>query len=120
MDIAEAGLRHLREALAGDLQSIEVPEWPGEDGKPLCIYFRPLIGAEQKQIEAMSSQSETQGVCMAVKVRALREDGSKAFGEVPIESLMHDFNYNALLRIFLRMVSGTPMAEQVQEMFEKE
>ena len=108
VDIAAIGRRHLSAALSGEMPSVPVNEWLGDDGEPVEIFYKPLTGVEQKQIQEMANKSEVEGVCMGVKVRALNADGSKVFGDVPIVSMLHDFGYSVLLKIFLLMETGVP------------
>jgi hypothetical protein len=115
MDLASIGRSHLRAALTGALQSLPVAEWLDENKAPVRVYYKPLTGEEQIQIESMQSESTVKGVCMAIKVRALKADGSKAFGGVPIESLISDYNYPILLRIFLGMKASAPDQEALEK-----
>ncbi len=118
MDIAEIGRNHLRDALTGEMSSIVVHEWL-DNKKPVEIFYRPITGIQQKQIEAMSANSQAEGVCMSVKVRALDKDGRLIFGNTPIESMTHDYNYTVLLKIFLCMSGGAPVEAERGEL-EKE
>ncbi len=118
MGVADIGRNHLRDALAGEMKSIEVPEWKDDDGNPVIIYFKPLIGKDQILIEAMYKNSEVQGICMSVKLRALNKDGSKIFN-VPIESLLHDYSYSDIIGIFLKMTIDAPASADPVDKLDK-
>ena len=106
IDIAEIGRRHLADALTGEMQFCDVSEWLDEAGEPIRVYWRPLTGAQQKQIDQFNSLVER--TCMTVKVRALSADGARIFAKTPIESLVNDFDYEVIRAIAYLMAIGTP------------
>ena len=101
MDIAEIGRKHFADAFTKDPKYCEVTEWPDEEGKPMKIYWYPLSGVQQKQIE--EPDSVVARTCMSVKVRALDADGKPAFENTPLVSLMHDYDYSVIRLISFLM-----------------
>ena len=118
-DIADIGRRHLADQLTGQMRHCEVSEWLDEQGRPVKIYWKPLTGIEQKSIDA--GQSEVERVCLTIKHRARDADGKLLFAPVPIESLMHDYDYSVLRAIAYIIASDMTLDdEQQQEQAEKE
>ena len=107
MSIADIGRNQLRDALTGKMSECEVSEWLDDAGKPVRIFWRPLTGAQQKLIDGFTSNVER--TCMVVKVRALDADGRKIFDEVPIESLVHDYEFRVIRAICYLMTSETSL-----------
>lgn len=104
--IAEIGRNHLRDALTGKLHQGTVSEWVDEDtGKPVEIYWKPLTGAQQKTIESFTTRVEQ--TCMTVKLRALDANGAPVFADVPVESLMHDYDYSVIRAIAFLITTDT-------------
>jgi len=99
--IADAGRAHLADAITGKLSHCVVSEWKGADGEPVEIYWRPLTGETQKRIEGFGGLVERN--CATVKFRALDKSGRLVFGDTPIESLMHDFDYSVIRAIAFLM-----------------
>ena len=119
MDIAAIGRNQLRDALAGKMSSCDVSEWLDDEGKPVKIYWRPLTGVQQRQIEEASTTVDRN--CMTVKVRALNEAGDQVFEKVPLVSLNRDYDYSVLRAIAYLMVTEIGQdADERQDEIEKE
>lgn len=120
MNIADIGKRHLKDALTKKLSNCEVTEWEDGEGNPVKIYWEPLTGAQQKQIEEAGTDVDRQ--CMAVKVRALNKDRSPIFSDTPLASLTHDYDFNVIRAIAFLMATdmGQDNQEEIEEEIEKE
>ena len=104
MDIAEIGRNHLAQALSGEMSKATVDEWLDDSGTKVVIYWRPLTGAEQKKIDGF--QTNVEKICATVKFRARDADGKLIFKATPIESLIHDYEFQVLQAISFLMVTG--------------
>ena len=119
MNIADIGRAHLRDALTGKRSSCNVDEWLGDDGHPVKIYWLPLTGAQQKRVEEASTNVDR--TCMMLKVRALDEAGAEIFADVPLVSLVRDYDYSVVRAIVYIMASDMGQdADDRQEEIEKE
>lgn len=105
-DIAEQLRQKFQDRLAGEPESIEVPELDGQR-----IYWKPITGKQQKQIQAFAEKSTAEGICMHVKTRALDEKGERIFKDVAMAGMMADFDFQVLARIFFAM-TGTDLSEE--------
>lgn len=120
MTIADIGRRHLSDALAGNLAHCVVSEWLDPDsGAPVKVYWKPLTGTQQKRIDAFTDYVTR--TCATVKFRALDADGKLIFANVPVESLLNDFDYSVIRAIAYLMATQLPddIGESIEEL-EKE
>ncbi len=113
MGIAEIGRQHLIDAVAGGMDSCEVPAWRGDDGKAVRVYWRPLLGKEQQRVEKQGDKSTVEGVCMHVKTRAREANGDLIFQSCGISTMLHEFDYEVISNIFIKMSSKTESDEAI-------
>jgi len=118
-NIEEAGRQHLAAALARTMKHCDVTEWLGDDNKAVKIYWKPVTGAQQTEVE--KGKTEVDRVCLTLKVRALDSQGVLVFKQTPLISLKTDFDYDVIKTIVYLMVSdlGQDM-EARQDEIEKE
>lgn len=117
MSLEDIARSHLADALAGTMQHCVVSEWL-DGGEPVKVYWKPLTGIEQQRIEAFDDNVKK--ICMTVKVRARDAGGNLIFDNVPIESMMRDFDYSVLRAIAFLMVADFGDTEETIEDIEKE
>jgi hypothetical protein len=117
MSIADIGRGHLRAALTGEMFHCDVDEWKGEDGKPCKIYWQPLTGVQQKQVDKLDT--EVGRTLMMLKVRSLDEKGKELFIDTPMASLENEFDYGVIRTIVFLMLSGMGQDNHIEEI-EKE
>ena len=96
--IAEKLKQRYETRLSGDLESCTVKALDGDK-----IYWKPLTGNQQKRIQAFAEKSVAEGICMHVKTRALDEKGEAVFKDLPVTSLMNDFEFQDIAAIFGEM-----------------
>ena len=61
------------------IQSIEIEEWPDEDGKPSVIYWKPITLAEKKKLFTGSSNLNDVGILADIVImKALDKDGNSS------------------------------------------
>lgn len=97
VSIADRGRKHLADALAGQMNHCLVTEWPDENGDPTPIYWRPLTGVEQQQIDQASSVVER--TAMVLKVRARDAQGNLIFKDTGLTGLINDYDYDTIRAI---------------------
>jgi len=120
MNIADIGRKHLADQLTGAMHHLTVSEWiDPETGQPIELYWKPLTGVEQRQIDACSNQVDR--IAMTVKVRARDASGRLVFADTGLTSLVNDFDFD-VLRAIAYIISGDlgQDAEADQEAAEKE
>lgn len=119
MDIAAIGRDHLAAALRGKMYHCVVSEWLDDGGEPVKIYWRALTGTQQKYIDSFTDTVSR--TCAVVKMRALDENGARVFKDIPIESLVNDYDYTVIRAIAYLMATQTEadIDEQI-EVIEKE
>ena len=104
MSIVDRIESDFRNKLAGELSSIDVPEW-GENGTPLKIYWKPLLNFKsQGKIYALINEGKTsEAVCQTLITRALDEDGNPMFKQHEMEKLLRFSDPNVISRIVTAM-----------------
>lgn len=102
-DIADIGRRHLADALTGKMYQCTVSEWLDENGVPVELYWKPLTGKQQREID--QAQGEVNRVCMLVKLRALDADGKQVFKDVSLSGLANDYDYD-VIRTIAYIIAG--------------
>jgi hypothetical protein len=97
------------------VQSIEVPEWQDENGKPTIIYWQPITLAEKKKLFNKTENLNDAGLLADVVVmKALDKDGNKLFSLEDKLALNHKVDSDVLSKIAVAMVQ-TPSAEDLKK-----
>lgn len=113
MSIADIGRNHLAQALAGTMHHCTVSEWlDPETGQPVQVYWRPLTGVEQQQIDACNTPAER--IAMTVKVRARDASGRLIFADTGLTGLINDFDFD-VLRALAYLIAGDISADADQQ-----
>ena len=74
IDIAKSHFENL------GTQSIEVPEWKDEDGKPTVLYWNPITLSEKNKLLRKSDNlNDVSLLADVLLMKALDEDGNKVF-----------------------------------------
>jgi len=103
MDIAETLRKRYQDRLTGEMESAPITTL--DDTR---VYWRPLTGSQQKQIQKFAEKSTAEGICMHVKTRALDEKGNPIFKD-GVPSLMNDYEFETISSIFFAM-TGTDIS----------
>ena len=94
------------------IQSIEIEEWPDEDGKPSVIYWKPITLAEKKKLFSGSSNLNDVGILADVVIlKALDKDGNKLISSTDKMDIMHKVDSDVLAKISTAMVQVTSAYE---------
>ena len=89
------------------VQSIEVPEWKDEDGKPTIIYWNPITLSEKNKLFKKSdNMSDVSILADIVLMKALDKNGNKVFTLEDKLALMRKVDSDVLSRISTEMVSA--------------
>jgi hypothetical protein len=97
---------------------VDVPEWVGDDGQPVRIYFRPLTLAERAAIrQAMDPAADptSEEVIRTIVAKATDEAGGKLFNRGDVPTLRRQVDANILSRIFLAMIAAPPTVEDMEK-----
>jgi hypothetical protein len=94
-------------------RTIEVPEWPAEDGSPLLIYCPPITLAQKQKI---SNYADNMGVMEALAqtlvLLAKDEAGKPLFTIADKHALMHRTDPDVLARVVREMTRPRTVEEQ--------
>ena len=89
------------------VQSIEVPEWKDEDGKPTVIYWNPITLSEKNKLFKKSdNMSDVSILADIVLMKALDKNGNKVFTLEDKLALMHKVDSDVLSKISSAMVQA--------------
>ena len=86
-------------------QSIEVPEWEDDDGKPTVLYWNPITLSEKNKLFKKSDNLTDVSILADILVmKALDKDGNKSFRAEDKLALMHKVDSDVLSKIANAMV----------------
>ena len=89
------------------VQSIEVPEWKDEDGKPTVIYWNPITLSEKNKLFKKSdNMSDVSILADIVLMKSLDKNGNKIFTLEDKIPLMHKVDSDVLSKIATAMVQA--------------
>jgi hypothetical protein len=89
------------------VQSIEVPEWKDEDGKPTIIYWNPITLSEKNKLFKKSdNMSDVSILADIIIMKAIDKDGNKIFTLEDKLALMHKVDSDVLSRVAGSMVQA--------------
>jgi len=101
IDIAKSHFENL------GTQSIEVPEWKDEDGKPTVLYWNPITLSEKNKLFKKSDNLTDVSILADILVmKALDKDGNKSFRAEDKLALMHKVDSDVLSRIATSMIQA--------------
>ena len=88
-------------------QSVEVPEWEDDDGKPTILYWNPITLSEKNKLFRKSDNlTDVSILADVVVMKSLDKDGNKVFKLEDKLSLMHKVDSDVLSRIATSMVQA--------------
>ena len=95
MTIKDKALAHFKSKLAGDLQSITVPEWDCE------IYYRATssMATEAKILKLTTDGKTAEALIESIVQKALDKDGKKVFHDTDRAILMNEADPSILVRV---------------------
>ena len=89
------------------IQSIEVPEWKDDDGKPTIIYWNPInLFEKNKLFKKSDNMSDVSILADIVLMKALDKNGNKVFTLEDKLALMHKVDSDVLSKVATAMVQA--------------
>ena len=89
------------------VQSIEIPEWKDDDGKPTIVFWNPITLSEKNKLFKKFDNLNDVGILADIIVmKALDKDGKKMFSLEDKLALMHKVDSDVLSRIATSMVQA--------------
>ena len=93
-------------------QSIEVPEWKDDDGKPTIVYWNPITLSEKNKLFKKSDNLSDVSILADILImKALDKDGNKVFNLEDKIPLMHKVDSDVLSRLATAMVQAISVDE---------
>jgi len=93
-------------------QSIEVPEWKDDDGKPTIVYWNPITLSEKNKLFKKSDNLSDVSILADILImKALDKDGNKVFTLEDKIPLMHKVDSDVLSRLATSMVQAISVDE---------
>ena len=87
------------------IQSIDVPEWSDDDGKPAIIYWNPInLYEKNKLFKKSDNMNDVSILADIVVMKALDKDGKKIFKLEDKMELMTKVDSDVLSRVATAMV----------------
>lgn len=89
------------------VQSIEIPEWKDDDGKPTILYWNPInLSEKNKLFKKSNNLSDVSILADILIMKALDKDGNKVFTLEDKLALMHKVDSDVLSRVSTAMVQA--------------
>jgi hypothetical protein len=95
-----------------ELKRIEVPEWADEQGNPTVLFSEPFTLKDSQGLAKFAKEDGAEFVVRLIIMKAINEDGSKAFDISDKPALMNTVDPNVLNRI----AAEISKAKDVEEM----
>ena len=89
------------------IQSIEVPEWKDDDGKPIIVYWNPITLSEKNKLFRKSDNMLDASILADIVVmKAIDKEGNKLFKAEDKLVLMHKVDSDDLSKVATSMVQA--------------
>jgi hypothetical protein len=89
------------------IQSIEVPEWKDDDGKPIIVYWNPITLSEKNKLFRKSDNMLDASILADIVVmKAIDKEGNKLFKAEDKLVLMHKVDSDVLSKVATSMVQA--------------
>jgi len=108
MSVLTKARGHFKDQLAGELNSMEVPEWES------TIYWKSIstFVQEQKVIELHGKGELVAALVETLIQKALTKEGKRMFSNTDRDVLMREVDPNVIIRICTAINSGKEQVEQ--------
>ena len=115
-DVLNIAKAQFKERLAENLNSLEVPEWKDKDGKPIVIYYRPVIKMAQQSVIMKHVQNKEYDKAQALNLifRCRDADGKLIFNQGQLDQIVDEFDPNVVAKIIDKMNDGIPTDEEIE------
>ncbi len=110
MNYTNIAKSQFKDRISGDLLSIEVPEWKGDDGKNVKIYFKAATNFKiQGQILRLVNEGKPdEAIIMTFILRSLDQDGKQIWRKVHMTEIMNEFDPDIVSRVVNAMNEVEP------------
>lgn len=108
--IAEKLKQKYQDRLSGEMESAQIAALDGER-----VYWKPMTGAQQKQIQSFADKSVAEGICMNVKTRALDKEGNPIFKDIAVIGMMNDFEFSTISDIFFAITGADISTDEIEK-----
>ena len=114
--ILKAGKKHFSEKLQEDLQSLEVPEWKDENGKPFIIYFRTSMRLSQKSqlLKYYNAQEYDKAIACQMIFKCRDEKGKPLFTLGQMDQIIDELDPDICSRIVNEMEDSLPSLDEIK------
>jgi len=108
MSVLNKAKGHFRDQLAGDLNSIDVPEWETK------IYFKNVstFAQEQKVLELHAKGELVAALVETLIQKSLDKDGKKMFKNADKDVLMREVDPNVIIRVCTELNAAKDKASE--------
>lgn len=93
---------------------VDIPEWPGEDGAPTRIHFRPLTLNERRHL-GQDGDAPQDGVAKIIIAKATDADGKQLFTLEDLPVLKTEVSADILARIFNAIMAPPPAVKDIEK-----
>ena len=114
MSLIDAATDHFRDL---DRLSIEVPEWPDENGNPSLIYVQALTCDEMDKITEVAEGDGSGGSMMVYTLifKAQKEDGTKHFSIGDKDALLRRTSFAVVSRVANEIMATAPSPDDMEK-----
>lgn len=107
MSVMQKARSHFKEQLAGELNSLEVPEWE------TTIYWKNVstFVQEQKVIELHGKGNLVEALVETLIQKALTKEGKRMFSNADRDVLMREVDPNVIIKVCTAINNGAEQAE---------
>lgn len=109
MSILDRAKSHFEEK---GVKRIEVPEWKDENGNPTILLSEPFTLEDQRKLHKFAQDDTIEFLARLVIMKALNEDGSKAFDLSDKPTLMNKVD-PLIIRRIADEISASPSVEDM-------
>jgi len=95
-----------------DIKRIEIPEWKDEHGNPTVLLAEPMSLEDNRTLRKAAQEDDNDFIVRMIILKALNEDGTKAFDLSDKPTLLRKVDPAILLRIG-NMIYGSESTEEM-------
>ena len=116
MSVLERAKTHFKERLGEELQCLDVPEWPDDNGEPTKIYFRSSMNLKQKSIILKHYQKDELDKAIAFQLifRCRDKDGKLIFNANQLDQILDEIDPDVASKIISEMEKGETNIEEIK------
>lgn len=101
--VIDRAVKHLEEQ---GRASVEIPEWPDDEGKPTRIWFTSLTVRERNKCYPPNKPVTNSNAVSVVLLKATDENGVRLFLDIDRPKLENSVDSKIISRIFTKIIAG--------------